>query len=117
MLAEWPWAVELKLVIFYGPLASQAAALVAQVQAHTRVVGTTSWRSTPGALGGEDERRALTIDTVVLAADATDAASTADQLLGEAIRALVLGTPPCLTAPVLAEVGDVRAVRGGTPQS
>src|SRR5271166_6219095 len=75
-----PWPVEMRVIVFLEPIVAQAESLTSQVAADMRVVGPPTWASTPGWLKGMDEPGAITIFCTVLADDASDARSVADDV-------------------------------------
>ncbi len=98
-----PWPVEMRVIVFLEPIVAQAENLTSQVAADMRVVGPPIWASTPGWLKGIDEPGAITIFCTVLADDASDAKSVADDVFELAIQSLIDREPPGLLLPVLTD--------------
>lgn len=98
-----PWPVEMRVIVYLEPIVAQAESLTSQVAADMRVVGPPTWASTPGWLKGIDEPGALTIFCTVIAGDASDARSVADDVFELAIQRLIDREPPGLLLPVLTD--------------
>ena len=103
-----PWSVEMRVIVFLEPIVAQAESLTSQVAADMRVVGPPTWASTPGWLKGIDEPGAITIFCTVLADDASDAESVADDVFELAIQSLIDREPPALLLPVLTDPSVMR---------
>jgi hypothetical protein len=97
------WPVEMRVIVFLEPIVAQAESLTSQVAADMRVVGPSTWASTPGWLKGMDEPGAITIFCTVLADDASHAGSVADDVFELAIQSLIDREPPGLLLPVLTD--------------
>jgi hypothetical protein len=96
-----PWPIEMRVIVYLEPIVAQAESLTSQVATDTRVVGPPTWAWTPGWLIGVDEPGAITIFCRVLADDASDAESVADDVFELAIQNLIDREPPGLLLPVL----------------